>query len=491
MKAPVDIGLGLDRVLSATGGALVRPSKVTAEKFSAVVIDGREVPRGALFFAIQGDRFDGHDFVAQAVAGGADGVVVARGRGAQAIASTPASFAVVEVDDPIAALGKLARAHRESMSELKVVGIAGSNGKTTTKEITAAILRAAAGEDAVLKTEGNLNNHLGVPLTLLRLSPRHRFAVVEMGMSALGELSYLASIGRPDVAVIVSIADEHLEHLGSIENVARAEAEILEAVVERGQAVVPVDEPLLAPYVTRVPAERRLTFGPRAAGATCGIEDVTPRADGLTFSLHLRGLTSRSGVQAHLPLVGAHNASNAAAAAAAALALDVGEGPILDGMEHVKPAKHRAQLVAAGDRTVLDDCYNASPLSMRAALDALDALARAAAAPEHKRVAVLGDMLELGPDAPRLHAELGAYAAARVDQLIAFGPLSRALADAARERLGADRVLHTDDPHDAAERALAASGPGDVILVKASRGMRLERVIDLIVGSFAAARGGG
>src|SRR5581483_1303379 len=188
MKAPVDIGLGLDRVLSATGGALVRPSKVTAEKFSAVVIDGREVPRGALFFAIQGDRFDGHDFVAQAVAGGADGVVVARGRGAQAIASTPASFAVVEVDDPIAALGKLARAHRESMSELKVVGIAGSNGKTTTKEITAAILRAAAGEDAVLKTEGNLNNHLGVPLTLLRLSPRHRFAVVEMGMSALGEL---------------------------------------------------------------------------------------------------------------------------------------------------------------------------------------------------------------------------------------------------------------------------------------------------------------
>src|SRR5437868_8362556 len=173
MNAAPDIGLGLDRVLAATGGALVRAG---AERFAAVVIDGRDVPRGALFFAVKGERFDGHDFVAQAVAGGADGVVVARGRGAQVMASSAASFTVVEVDDTVAALGNLARAHREAMSELKVVGVAGSNGKTTTKEITAAILRAAAGDDAVLKTEGNLNNHLGVPLTLLRLTPSHRFA---------------------------------------------------------------------------------------------------------------------------------------------------------------------------------------------------------------------------------------------------------------------------------------------------------------------------
>jgi UDP-N-acetylmuramoyl-tripeptide--D-alanyl-D-alanine ligase len=483
MKAPLDIGLGLERVLDATSGALARPG---AERFTRVVIDGRDVPRGALFFAVKGERFDGHDFVAQAVAGGADGVVVARGRGARA-AEAAGRFAVIEVDDTVAALGQLARAHREAMSELKVVGVAGSNGKTTTKEITAAILSAAVGEDAVLKTEGNLNNHLGVPLTLLKLTPQHRFAVVEMGMSALGELAYLASIARPDVALIVSIAVEHLEHLGTIENIARAEAEILDAVVERGHAVVPIDEPLLAPHVERVPAARRFTFGPRASGATVGIENVTPGPDGLTFTLHLRGLTSRSGVQAKLPLVGAHNASNAAAAAAAALALDLGEGPILDGLERVKPAKHRAQLVAVGDRTVLDDCYNASPLSMRAALDALTAAAPAG----HKRVAVLGDMLELGPEGPALHAEIGAYAAERVDELIAFGPLSRGLADAARARLGAarhDRVLHTDDPHDAAKRALAVSGAGDVILVKASRGMRLERVIDLIAQALAERR---
>jgi UDP-N-acetylmuramoyl-tripeptide--D-alanyl-D-alanine ligase len=488
MNAPLDIGLGLERVLDATSGALVRPG---AERFTRVVIDGRDVPRGALFFAVKGERFDGHDFVAQAVAGGADGVVVARGRGARAAESAVGSFAVIEVDDTVLALGQLARAHREAMSELKVVGVAGSNGKTTTKEITAAILSAAVGEGAVLKTEGNLNNHLGVPLTLLKLTPAHRFAVVEMGMSALGELAYLASIARPDVAIIVSIAVEHLEHLGTIENIARAEAEILDAVTEtgtaRGYAVVPVDEPLLAPYVERVPAARRLTFGPRASGATVGIENVTPGPDGLTFTLHLRGLTSRSGVQAKLPLVGAHNASNAAAAAAAALALDLGEGPILDGLEHVKPAKHRAQLYAVGDRTVLDDCYNASPLSMRAALDALTAAAPAG----RKRVAVLGDMLELGPEGPALHAEIGAYAAARVDELIAFGPLSRGLAEAARAELPADkkdRVLHTDDPHDAAERALAVSGTGDVILIKASRGMRLERVIDLIAQALAERR---
>src|SRR5438270_727862 len=171
MGAAADIGLGIalgiDRVLDATGGTLERAGAGT---FSAVVIDGRDVPAGALFFAVKGERFDGHDFVPQAVASGAAGVVVARGRAARAVAAAPsAAFAVVEVDDPVAALGRLARAHRRAMSELQVVGIAGSNGKTTTKEITAAILVAAAGESAVLKTEGNLNNHLGVPLTLLRL----------------------------------------------------------------------------------------------------------------------------------------------------------------------------------------------------------------------------------------------------------------------------------------------------------------------------------
>jgi UDP-N-acetylmuramoyl-tripeptide--D-alanyl-D-alanine ligase len=183
-----------------------------------------------------------------------------------------------------------------------------------------------------------------------------------------------------------------------------------------------------------------------------------------------------------LPLVGVHNALDAAAAAAAVRALDIGEGPILDGLASVKPAKHRAQLVPVGDRIVLDDCYNASPLSTRAALDALVAVS----VKGHKRIAVLGDMLELGPDGPALHAEVGAYAAERADEVIAFGPNSRHTAAAAAEKLGAEHVLHTEDPTDAAERVFAVSGPGDVILVKASRGMRLERVIDALAERLGA-----
>src|SRR5581483_1877967 len=191
-----------------------------ADVFAAAVIDSREVPRGALFFAVKGERHDGHEFAGQAVAAGADGVVVARGRAASL--KGVASATVIEVDDTIKALGQVARAHRLAMPALKVVAITGSNGKTTTKEMLASIFAASAGPEAVLKTEGNLNNHLGVPLTLLRLTEQHRFAVVEMGMSALGEIAYLVGLARPDVGVVVSIAPVHLETLGSIENIARA-----------------------------------------------------------------------------------------------------------------------------------------------------------------------------------------------------------------------------------------------------------------------------
>jgi UDP-N-acetylmuramoyl-tripeptide--D-alanyl-D-alanine ligase len=453
------MAIPLEMVLGATGGHCAHRG---AEDFSKVVIDGRDVPTGALFFAISGDNHDGHDFVAQAVAGGADGVVVKKGRRIEGSASAT----VIEVDDTVKALGKLARAHRERMSDLKVVAITGSNGKTTTKEMTASILASQVGPDAVLKTEGNLNNHLGVPLTLLRLTPKHLYAVVEMGMSGLGEIEYLAGLARPDVAVVVSIAPVHLEQLGTIENIAKAKAEIWKTPVI---GIAPVDEPLLKQYWPK----KLLTFGKR--GADVGVDDVLAGPGGVSFTLHLRELTSHTGVTVILPLVGAHNALDAAAAAAAARALDVGEGPILDGLSNVRPAKHRSQLVPAKDRTILDDCYNASPLSMRAAVDALVSVA------QHKKIAVLGDMLELGPRSAALHAEVGDYAGQKVDEVIAFGPMSNHLAEAARKKLGADHVIHTEDPNDAAERVMQVSGPGDVILVKASRGMRLERVIDKLL----------
>ncbi|HEX8952080.1 MAG TPA: UDP-N-acetylmuramoyl-tripeptide--D-alanyl-D-alanine ligase, partial [Polyangia bacterium] len=375
-------------------------------------------------------------------------------------------------DDVIAALGAVGAAHRAAMSDLKVVAITGSNGKTTTKEMTAAILASAAGDAAVLKTEGNLNNHLGVPLTLLRLHAGHRYAVVEMGMSGLGEIAYLTKLARPDVAVVVSIAGVHLEQLGTVENVARAKAEIFGGLGADGIAVHPADEPLLRPHVGAL--AHTMTFGPKASRPTVAYDDVKPGPTGLTLRLHLSGVTSAVGVAAHVPLIGRHNASNAAAAACIALALDIGEGSILDGLANVRPAKHRAQLLQAGGRTILDDCYNAAPNSMRAALDALVDIAP----PGAQKIAVLGDMLELGPDSARLHAEIGAYAAERVDRLITIGEQARHI-DAGARAL-ADRVFHAEDPRAAAAEVRRVSRAGDAILVKASRGMRLERVIDAL-----------
>lgn len=468
MAAPA---IPLSRLLESTQGTLVRQTAATAVAFSGAGIDSRAVKPGALFFAVKGDRFDGHDFAAQAVTSGAGGVVVARGRGA---GLDVGDAALIEVDDPVAALGALARAHRLALRDLRVVAVTGSNGKTTTKEILGAILASSAGSDAVLKTEGNLNNHLGVPLTLLQLGPQHRYAVVEMGMSGLGEIAYLAELARPDVAVITNIAGVHLEQLGSIENVARAKAEIFGGLGVEGCGVYPAKEALLTDLVTLPPARRR-TFGPTGSGATVSYDNVQVGPRGLALQLRIESATAVLELAARLPLIGRHNASNAAAATAAALALGIGEGAILDGLNRAQPAKHRAQLVAVGDRTVLDDCYNAAPPSTKAALDALvDITPRGA-----QRIAVLGDMLELGADSARLHAEIGAYAATRVDQLITFGPQSAAMDEAARATLGA-RLWHTEDAAAAAARVREVSRAGDVILVKASRGMRLERVIDAL-----------
>jgi UDP-N-acetylmuramoyl-tripeptide--D-alanyl-D-alanine ligase len=219
-----------------------------------------------------------------------------------------------------------------------------------------------------------------------------------------------------------------------------------------------------------------MTFGPRASRPTVGYDEVTPGPTGLTMRLHLTGVTSAVGVAAHVPLIGRHNAANAAAAACIALALEVGEGSILDGLANVRPAKHRAQLVRVGDRTVLDDCYNAAPASMRAALDALVEVTP----PGAQKLALLGDMLELGADSARLHRELGGYAAARVDYLVTIGSAARAIDEGARPILSDARAFHTDEPRAAADQLRALSRPGDVILVKASRGMRLERVIDAL-----------
>ena len=453
--------LTLPLVVRATGAGLLRP--VAVESFSGVSIDTRSIARGELYVAIRGERLDGHDFVAQAEAQGAAAVLVARGRSADVMASV--AIPVLEVDDPILAIGRLARAHRLSMPA-KVVALTGSVGKTSTKEMLAAILAAAVGEAAVHKTRGNLNNHLGVPLTLLGLERHHRYAVVELGMSSQGEIAYLEQLVRPDVALCTTIAGVHVEQLGSLAEIARAKGEIFEGRAAAGQAfaVAPYGEPLLDDVLAQVPAALRRTFGRDG-----DVRVVTARVErhGTRIVLQVGPQT----VELLLPIVGVHQAHNAAGAACVAQALGVDAAAIVAGLSVVHGEKHRMQILELGSRTVLDDCYNASPPSVMAALDALLALA-----PDGRRVAILGDMLELGPGGLDAHAAIGRYAIGKATALVALGPLSRATVDAVQGL----PVLHTDDPTVAAQFALAHSGAGDALLVKASRGMKLERVLQAL-----------
>lgn len=490
------IELPLERVLAATGGRLLRGG---AYRFSAVTIDSRAVIPGALFVAVRGHKQDGHQFCAQAVSAGAAGLLVDRGKAPRLPESQ--SVAVIEVADTHVALGQLARAHREApeiSGKLRVVAVTGSSGKTSTKELVAAILATQTGDAAeVLKTEGNLNNHFGVPLTLLRLRPGQRFAVIEMGMSARGEIAYLTSLARPDVGIVTNVGPAHLEMLGSLDNIAAAKGELFVGLGDGATAVFlgnpehdRVHKQALLAGATATPSSRsgrlRAFVARRAEDAGGSSSEPSPvlsyrllaqRPEGIEVELRYVGgdgpaAIGPSRVVAQVPLVGAHQADNAALAAAAALALDV---PLLlsaHGLSRVVQAKHRGQILTIQGRQVIDDCYNANPDSTAAALRTLAALRGQARA-----VAVLGDMLELGADEAALHRRVGEVAAeCRLHQLITVGPRAEQACLAARA--AGLPSTHAESPQQAARLAAAATQPGDWILVKGSRGMALEHVID-------------
>jgi len=398
-------------------------------------------------------------------------VIVARGRGGDSTSTLDVT--VIEVDDTVIALGALAHAHRMRMPKLEVIGVAGSNGKTTTKEMIGAILVAAVGDAAVHKTDGNYNNHIGLPLTMLRLDAGHRYAVLEMGMSAIGELANLAVMARPDVAVVVSIGAEHLETLGNMDNVARAEGEVFALLPPGGAAVWPDGDARIAPYAERSRALTRLPFG-RAPGAAVRVGSAAARVDGTDVLLRL---ADGQRVQTRLGIVGIHNAHNAAAAAAAAHALGVPAAAIGAGLAEARTAKHRNAIVDIAGRHIIDDCYNASPPSMGAALDTLADFARQSGT---RGIAVLGDMLELGPTEDALHREVGERAGLLgLHLLVGVGPRAAHIIEGARAAgMPSDRAVHVDELDDATWHARRAAGPGDWVLVKASRGARLERVVD-------------
>ena len=428
--------------------------------------DSRQVRPGELFVALRGDRFDGHDFVGQALADGAMAAVVDEA-GAARLAELAGPLVIVE--DTRQALGRLA-AHWRSRFALPVIGVTGSNGKTTVKEMCASILRAqarrdGAGDEAVLATSGNLNNDIGLPLTLLGLAIEHRAAVVEMGMNRPGEIAWLTSIARPTVAVVTNAQRAHLEGMGSLDEVAREKGRIYTAGAADAVAVINADDSQAAYWRSLLAGRRSVSFGLNASA------DVRAQVElhGLGARLALETPAGRAELQ--LQVSGEHNARNALAAAAACLAAGASFGAVLEGLQAYTGVRGRLQKVTGPHGALLiDDTYNANPDSVRAAIDVLAAL-------PGRKVLVLGDMGEVGRTSAQVHDEVGGYAKSKgIDALLTLGDMSALAA-----RNFGEGGQHFGSPQALVEELAPSLGKDVAILVKGSRFMRMERVLEALL----------
>jgi UDP-N-acetylmuramoyl-tripeptide--D-alanyl-D-alanine ligase len=471
---------------ASSTSAISSASAWSPDHFAGAAADSRQVARGQIFFALPGATVDGFAFCAQAVAAGASVLVVAGGRG---VPPGCESASVVAVADPLAALGDLASAVRARFAG-RVIGVTGSNGKTTTKELIAAALAPSGG---VLRTPGNFNTEVGLPLTILSARGDEAFWVLEMAMRGRGEIALLARIARPHIGVITNVAGAHLERLGSIEEVAHAKGELFAGLIGAGVdanagrggiAILPAGDRLIEAEAdaAAIPADRRVTFDGERRGDVHTLELIPAGTSGSI----VRYAVGQVPVVVRLPLAGAHNARNAGAALAVALAAGVPIPAAARALETLTLPPHRSAVLSAGDRTILDDCYNANPASMRAALASVAASAPAGA----RSFAILGDMLEVGPDAEALHREIGAEAARQLrGGLAGVGPLGAAIVAGARAAgLEAARAVTASSPEEAARQVASWTSPGDWILVKASRGMKLERAVDSLVGALKPTR---
>ena len=436
-------------------------------EFTSVGTDSRNVLPGQLFVALKGEHFDGHDFARQAIAGGAAAVLVDH----EILDAIPA----LVVKDTYKALGELASYQRNQMN-LPLVAITGSNGKTTVKEMLASILRAACQHpEQVLATQGNLNNHIGLPLTLLKLQQQHRYAVAEMGMNHSGEISYLSHIAQPNVAVINNAASAHIGELGSLEAIANAKAEIFDGLEADGVAVINADDDFAPLWKAAATSHKVISFG------------LKNKAD-VSAHYHLEASNSlieikmqQNKFEVKLPVPGLHNVSNALAATAAALALGITQEAIVQGLENFVGIPGRLQhLAGINGSLVIDDSYNANPGSMKAAIDVL--LSQAG-----EKILVLGDMGEMGEGAEALHADIGCYAkAGGVNALLTVGMLSAKITQAF-----GSRARHYESVEDLKADLVAHMSPNTAVLVKGSRFMKMERIVKAITVSHHNQTNGG
>jgi len=474
--------------------AMIDGARMTGDaSFEGVSTDSRQVAPGALFVALHGETFDAHDFLDQVAAKGVAAVVVDK---------LPENFPLpaIVVPDTLVALGRIGNSWRRQF-DIPVIGVTGSNGKTTVKEMIAAILAAAFGLEARLATQGNLNNEIGVPLTVMRLQDTHRAAVVELGMNHPGEIARLAAIAAPTVALVNNAQREHQEFMHTVEAVARENGAVLAALPVDGVAVFPGDDEYTGLWRALAGGHEVLTFGltdacdvwatytPNSFGSDLNVTANTSplRRQGAKFDAsstqansdpRLRGGDVQADVAENTPMqftirlaaAGTHNVRNALAACACALAAGIPPDAIVRGLEGFAPVNGRLQRKqAAGGATVIDDSYNANPDSVRAAIDVL------AQAPA-PRILVLGDMGEVGTQGPEFHEEIGAYAAARgIGTVLATGDLARHMSGS-----GAQHYEQFDDLLAALDKQLGSKSDATV-LVKGSRFMKMERVVQHLI----------
>ena len=428
--------------------------KAIAEGYS---IDSRTVRPGELFFAVRGERLDGHDFIDQALARGAVAAVVRRDH----LARYPIRAQLVAVEDTLVALQTLATAVRRMWAR-PLIAVTGSVGKTTTKD---AIAHVMASRFRVLKSEGNFNNHFGLPLMLLKLEPEHDVAAIELGMSHAGEIAALAKIAQPEIGVVTCVAAVHLEFFNSVSDIARAKYELITSLPATGIAVLNADDEYVCQF-GRDFKGKVVTFGMNPS-ADVRAENIEQRGSlGSGFDVIVGGYREK----ATLPLVGNHNISNALASVAVGIERGLTPSEAVGALRTLAPSDKRGQVVQLDNITIINDCYNSNPKALKAMVDALVAM------PAKRRIVVAGEMLELGPSAADLHRQAGEHIAGqKIDVLLGVRGLAQEIVAAAQSRMRADFVA---TPEQAGEWLAHEARDGDVVLLKASRGVKLERALE-------------
>ncbi len=439
----------------------IGPSTSRAVMAAGVSTDTRSLLPGQVFVALQGERFDGHAHVASAFDAGASAAIIGHGSD---VAAPKCSGPLLVVDSTLRALGRLARQYRRRF-DIPVVAVAGSTGKTTAKEMIAAALGRRF---EVLSTPSNENNEIGVPSALLRLTPEHGAAVIEIGARQVGDLAYLCRIVQPTIGVLLNIGTAHLEVFGSVERVAKAKGELLDFIVDESYvALVNADDCVIAGEAMRTKG-RLLGFGWTRESHFSG--------EGLILDQEGCGHFSLQNTSFHLRIPGRHNAHNALSAIAVADQCGLSVAQTAAALADFEPVSMRSEILRKAGIRVINDCYNANPDSVRAALDLM-----AEIPVDGRRIAVLGDMLELGEQAPVLHEEVGRYAASRIDVLLGTGPLSEHTVHGAHEAgIDAGQSQHFDGRDSLSRQLEALARPGDLVLIKASRGMELEHVVEAL-----------